>query len=71
MAAPPAILGKHLPEERFLTDSREHLARPCAAHEGGKSSADKDCRAGCRKLNDPEAVRVLFQREEKKKIGNI
>lgn len=40
--AAPRILEK--PEERFLTDSREHLARPCAAHEDAKSSADKDCR---------------------------
>lgn len=43
-AAAPQTAEKRQPEQRFLTDSWEHLAGPCAAHEDVKSSADEDCR---------------------------
>lgn len=71
MARPLTFWKKRLPEDRFLTDSREHLVCPCAAHEDGKSSADKDCRERSRtvveNLMTPKQLRCFSSRRKKKK----
>lgn len=68
----PPLLGFW---KRSPTDSREQLKCPCAAREGGKSSADKDCRersrAAVENLTTPEQLARFSSRGTKRESRNV